>query len=327
MSLSNVSPRSLPSFWQLDEVWLERLGASARDQRHYLCLSELERRKLDSDWQLLTYYYDADLQEYNKTPEGFIRRMASELDRLWLRAGKGRAVDFKGALRVLQAYGQYQNWFKSLPRRVFLVDLVIPYLWEGISRGFCSLRVTLEEPLVGKLGEVVWEKGSIDIDEIEPDDHSEDQFCLDPFRFFPSPIKRRKEGSGITWKLSQFLYRANYPMCRHSPSISLPASSGEEMRSTTIFRCGNGYVDPNYARIGIKEVNASQMQTFFDKLVVHVSPLIVPRDQGELRFEVADDLTTVKVFQPWQVDPPIPALQQMVERSKMIVESSQTITT
>ena len=172
--LERVSAKKLPKPCDLDQTWMKRLGISEKLQRLYWHLSRGELMALEGLRIMADWYKDREMLQPERTPNGLIRRFVKDVDRHWLKTGKGRAVDLKRSLEVLQVYAIYREWAeKYLEDQHVAYEAEIPYsmwrVWESgfDGPGFLSLRIKLLNPSLGILGDIRWRSACIEIVELQ----------------------------------------------------------------------------------------------------------------------------------------------------------------
>ena len=195
MTEKRIMACDLPLAWELDEEWFNRLEIPEDLRRYYGHISETERQWLESSRLLFEEYRDRRMLLGERTPTSIIRKITQEMDREWLSAGKGRAVDYRNVLTVLDVYACYYAWATVMlsltPHGV--LGLTIPH-WmpESLSEqwklyggpGFVRVSIELYYPSLGKWGDVQWNQMIVRIDEpdiITPPSRAE--FERDPFLY------------------------------------------------------------------------------------------------------------------------------------------------
>ncbi|MCR4311397.1 MAG: hypothetical protein NUV54_02410, partial [Candidatus Taylorbacteria bacterium] len=165
----------MPEPWILTSDWFDRLEVSEKERRHYRHLSSIERQKIETDRLLAESYEREHLLKEGKTKGGLLTRVAEDIDRTWLRPGKGRAVDFKHTLKVLETYATYRAWAGQYQESTPVLDVVVPYIISKIfyglryvhcGPGFIRLKLVLNRPYVGTLGKVLWDEASFSMTEV-----------------------------------------------------------------------------------------------------------------------------------------------------------------
>ena len=85
-----IRSSDLPKAWELNNEWLERIGASEKESQHYLALDIEERRWLEASFKLLKSYDQSDQLKSGRTTEGFLIYMAQELNSNWVQPKEDR---------------------------------------------------------------------------------------------------------------------------------------------------------------------------------------------------------------------------------------------
>ncbi|MFH0952196.1 MAG: hypothetical protein V1838_03315 [Patescibacteria group bacterium] len=195
----------LPSPGHLDEAWLERLGAPGWLARHYQHLSPPELLMINAELACIEYYRDHNLLHPGANYINLFHRKANEMDNHWLIEGKGRGVDYRRALYVVEAYAQYCNWAKAAIEEYnrkdgfCVLDIVWPYYLDPRKSrfsggGFFRLQVIGRDLYLGQIGETKWNRTSVVISELAlteiPDDWTE--FKKTPFLYLNPRLSLRE---------------------------------------------------------------------------------------------------------------------------------------
>lgn len=296
-----VSPDKLPEPWMLNEEWLERLEIPEELRRHYGHLSEVERRKLEGDRLLIKYYQERGLLPTGKTTHGLVSRMANDMDRHWLRAGKGRAVDFKKTFEVLEIYADYHAWasqFSGYDQRArhTLLDFILPYwakdsapTYHYYSPGFLRITCDVWNPMINQRGIVRWGYFLIEFTELQYTKTWKSDEIIDPFtRLYPEHRLRTfgsRDSCGFLAKL-QRRFRIRFD----DDQISGQPLFRKDQRLQYIMSIGLPEETVTWS-----EPNASQVKEILDMLAYLHFAERYPSDAWRLQFEVAPDLTKIVV--------------------------------
>lgn len=292
----------------LDGEWLTRLDVSADTRRRYLRLSQVERRKLEGDRLLFEEYMRHGLIQKGRGETGLIGRGADDLDRSWLKKGDGRAVDFKSALKVLNAYAAYQKWVKQFDANgLVILDIIIPYWFKGWAEikykyngpGFFQLRITHKEPSFGKLGDVSWANLEIRLTEQEITGWATlDDFKKNPWRYLAAKrdwprlygwTSRNGEVQPVdSLGLVSYL---RYSCERSVGKGSFPQRRVFSGGADTISICSDSEIVLNIPRPKVGEIQKFLNQLLAQGYFEHR----IPRTAWQLEFKVAEDLMHVSV--------------------------------
>ncbi|MBI2426711.1 MAG: hypothetical protein HYV34_02595 [Candidatus Kerfeldbacteria bacterium] len=301
MTAKFISANHLPFAWQLNDDWFDRLQIAEADRRHYGHLSETEIRWLDANRQMAREYAAREILADGKTPASLVARAVRDIDRTWLQSGKGRAVDFKHALTVLEVYADYVAWASRLNVSTLeILNMVLPYWMESeapfykhYGPGFMKVTCTVYRPLVRMMGEVQWGAIEIEFEELVFTTAWEVDEIIDPFTRLREPHVPRTftmRGSGgtsdhlglqhmIIDTLNRFFRtraRREYPFIRPDQNQYGPFDG------TSAF-----------VRLQFDRPEVAQVQEIFDRIAcIHFSHRY-PRGWWQLQFDVAKDLTSI----------------------------------
>lgn len=279
----------LPQPWELTEDWFDRLEIPEALRRHYGHLSTAERHWLEAARLLADDYVKRELLRESLAAAAAVRRLAEEIDYRWLKPPKGRAVDFKKALEVLQIYAAYRAWTDGFSEHMEVLNVVIPYWihleaeyrWRG--PGFVQLIVQCYEPSFGKLGGVVWENVPFLVREIglaEGSRPTREEFEERPFDFIDPQM---------------FLRIPTFRMPpAHSDTLGLMACIGKDLRDSlgSSYR-GRSSLMAHEFTIEIVQPEPSLVQALLDAFAELHFPHRVPGDNWQLAFDVRSDLTQI----------------------------------
>jgi hypothetical protein len=308
--IKRIRPDQLVQPWQLDADWMERLEVPERLRRHYFHLSLPERMKLEGDRQLIEHYSQRGLLQDGRTKESLIGRMSQELDRSWLQAGKGRAVDFKQALQVLEIYAAYHAWATTIPHnRAALLDVILPYSYNGgiplIAGGFLRIQIEVASPLLGKVGDVQWSNGHIELTELRlvnnrfwmpPSQPFDKGTNLQDYPFCFLDIKQERRWGG--WRSDSTAEQ--YSLIGYL-GVYIRDVCGRGKRKESLFQLN--FTPPFVAEqnpseslccLSFSNPTAHQLQEFLNGLAQrHFDVKTPPNKDWQLQFDVAHDLTSI----------------------------------
>lgn len=302
-----IDPKELPAAHLLDEAWLERLEITEMMRRHWLHLSPNERNLLEAERLLAYEYMKRELMLPCKSVREAIAGAANRRDQAWLREGKGRAVDFKACLTILETYAAYRAWATRFPNSLEILDVLLPYyckLWElnmG-GQGFLRVRCTVSRPRLGKLGEVQWGVFSMEYNEVEFDEtqnsrwHRDNNF--DPFSVI-DPKLRARSFPDRNWK--QFNTRS-YLLTNLSRNFRWLQSETNDSGRPMIpvikkeqLPIGGGQSTHNHFQFELPETG--QVQEIMDGISQTHHPVRWPPDAGhatqQIQFDVEADLSEI----------------------------------
>jgi len=299
MELKRLSPYSkkwhFPEPWKLDTEWFDRLEIREVNRRHYKHLQEAELFMIEAQRRLIHSYVAEGILREGKTLDGLVKRMAQDLDATWLTPGKGRAVDFSGALVVLENFTRYVNWASEFSSgESSILDVVLPYQNKvGLDStvGFLRVQVTLKGLSIGKLGDLHWEDGVIQLTEIELNPDWRPGFDKMPLEHVHPELWKRVFSwhHGARRSVHGFL---NWI----SESYRINSLGQHDLASMfTLSPTDRPTLSNQELVIWAKNLTAPQVQTFLDKLAMYYFMARIPKGSWNIQFDVRNDLTAIHV--------------------------------
>ncbi|MFH1405367.1 MAG: hypothetical protein ABIH21_04720 [Patescibacteria group bacterium] len=324
MALDLFKIHELPQPWELDESWRRRLKRlPTRDWSAYFGLDPNERRMIESLRAAMMYYHVCIMLRDSAYPpddgierslaNGLVRYVGDHFDNALLGEGYGRCVDFRAALRVIEAYAEYMESVHriasySLARgstygEYVLLHLIIPYWLYDMPKsqfgpGFWEIRVVGVEPFFGKQGKVHWRDLRLTVSERALNTGAclslENKFDSNPFNFFaPNTTPRRFDESHVKPQepdeddgLLGYAQKAMHALCDSGDDKSLlPEGRVTFQDSGHVF-----YVD-------VKSPTHESTQTLLDRTVAIIAPFAIKthEDVASLKLTMLPDMSGIEL--------------------------------
>lgn len=309
-----VGLREIPKPEALDDEWFDRLNTSEPDRRRYKHLTNNELKWLEANRQLVDHYTSREILKEDRTAKSLLNDMAETLDKIWLKAGKGRAVDFRGAFNVLESYTEYLDWTKKFKNQMTILDVTLPYCFrkdrlygaDGLL-GFINIIIKVYDPSFDRVGQIVWRNINIEITEIETGKPGEQLNMQDSYKFMENPYSflkpdasrrlftQRLQDKKIVYLEGPGLVNYLIGMCQIicGDGVVPPNQAYYEHLFHQEYHHGNQYID-SLIEMNIHDGSSEKLQKFLDYLAQLIYHFRIPYGFWQWDFNVADDLTQVE---------------------------------
>jgi hypothetical protein len=300
---------------------MDLLGVSDVDRRHYNHMSEAELKFLCALMNLEEWYTSNDILKTGGQLETLVRRLVEEIDSRWLKDGKGRAVDFKHTLQVLQSYTAYQAWINMcMKAEGKILDMIVPYWMERRSSveesaGFLRLKIVARDGLVRKIGDLVWDDCRITILNLKVAGNldTQEKFFSDPFLFLCDDLySLRSIGGGFPAQWFESIARCHF---KGIDSVEEPRKWNNTKPPKIHFSPAMkiGLLTENNFSFSYSAPGVMDMRGFLQDLAKELSQIRIPGSAG-ISFQVSDDLTDISVV-PDQSETNQPVLVRVLDRN------------